>query len=103
MSWLLPPGASTFAGDIDWLYYLILIITGVAFVITEVAFLWFLIKYRQRPNQKAFYTHGYVRAEWIWTAVTAVAVVIIGLLSAGAWDRIKGRESIPRDAMPVAI
>ena len=31
MSWLLPPSASSYAGDIDWLYYLILIITGLAF------------------------------------------------------------------------
>jgi cytochrome c oxidase subunit 2 len=103
MSWLLPPSASSYAGDIDWLYYLILIITGLAFVIVEVGLIWFAIKYRGRPDRKAFYTHGYARAEWIWTSVTAVTVVIIGLLSAGVWDRIKGRDSVPPDAMPIGI
>ena len=36
MSWLMPHGASTFVGDIDWLYYLILWVTGIAFVFVEV-------------------------------------------------------------------
>ena len=30
ISWLLPHGASTFVGEIDWLYYLILGVTGTA-------------------------------------------------------------------------
>ena len=35
--------------------------------------------------------------------MTAVVVVVIGLLSAGVWDRIKGRDSVPADAMPIKI
>lgn len=103
MSWILPPSASSFAGDIDWLYYLILIITGIAFVLVEVGLIWFAIKYRARPDRKATYYHGNARAEWIWTSVTAVVVVVIGLLSAGVWDRIKGRDSVPADAMAIKI
>jgi cytochrome c oxidase subunit 2 len=103
MSWLLPPSASSYAGDIDWLYYLILIITGLAFLIVEIGLVWFAVKYRTRPNRKAHYTHGYARAEWIWTSVTAVVVVVIGLLSAGVWDQIKGRDSIPPGAIPIGI
>jgi cytochrome c oxidase subunit 2 len=103
MSWLLPPHASTYAGDIDWLYYLILIITGLAFFIVEIGLIWFIIKYRARPGAKALYHHGFAKAEWIWTSVTAVVVVVIGLLSAGVWDRIKGRDSVPADARPIGI
>jgi cytochrome c oxidase subunit 2 len=103
MDWLIPHGASTFAGEIDWLYYLILIITGIAFVVVEVGLIWFLIKYRGRPGRKAVYTHGSVKAEVIWTAIPAVTVVAIGLLSAPVWDRIKGRESVPRGALPVGV
>jgi cytochrome c oxidase subunit 2 len=103
MSWLLPPGASTFVGEIDWIYNLILIVTGLAFVIVEVVLVWFLIKYRRREGQRAHYTHGNTRAEVIWTSVTAVVVVILGLISAAAWSRIKGRDSAPPDAYPIAI
>jgi cytochrome c oxidase subunit 2 len=102
-SWLLPDGASTFAGRIDFLYYVILVITGIAFVVVEVGLVWFLIKYRARPGRKAEYIHGSTKAEITWTSVTAVTVVVLGLMSGPVWNQIKGRDSVPGDAMPVAI
>src|SRR5688572_32568814 len=92
LSWLLSPGSSTYAGDIDWLYNLILVVTGIAFVLVEAALIYFVFKYRARPGRKALYTHGSATPEYIWTGVTAVVVVIIGLLSAPTWARIKGRS-----------
>ena len=103
MSWLLPPGASTFSTDIDWLYYMILVITGLAFVIVEAALIIFLVKYRQRPGRKAFFTHGSLKAEVIWTAVPTVVVVLIGIFSARVWNHIRGRDSIPPDAIPIGM
>lgn len=103
MGWILPPGASTFASDIDFIYYLILVITGIAFVIVEVGLIWFLIKYRARPGRRAAYTHGSMKAEVIWTAVPAVTVVIIGILSGAVWRNVKGRNSVPPDAIPYGV
>jgi len=103
MSWLLPHGSSTFVGEIDWLYYLILWITGIAFVLVEVLLVAFMIRYRARPGRKATYYHGNTRFEIIWTSVTAVVVVIIGILSAGRWNRIKGRDMVPANATPLAV
>ncbi len=100
MSWILPSSASTFAGDIDFLYYLILVITGIAFVVVEVGILVFAIKYRARPGRKAEYVEGSTKAEIIWTAVPAVTVLIIGLMSGGVWNTVKGRNSIPPGAIP---
>jgi cytochrome c oxidase subunit 2 len=101
--WGLPPSASSYAGEIDRIYYMILIVTGLAFVIVEATLVWFMIKYRGRPGRKAYYTHGSVKAEVIWTAVPAVVVVVIGILSGGVWNEIRGRDSVPPDAMPVAL
>jgi cytochrome c oxidase subunit II len=103
LDWLLPPGASTFVGEIDWLYNTILVITGVAFVLVEVVLVWFLWKYRARPGRRAHYTHGNVKAEILWTSVTAVVVVWIGLASAGGWRRIKGYDSAPPGSIPLSI
>ena len=103
LSWLLSPGSSTYAADIDWIYNLILIVTGIAFVIVEAALIYFVIRYRARPGRKALYTHGAPTPEYVWTGVTAVAVVIIGLLSAPAWGRIKGRDAAPPGSMPIKI
>lgn len=103
MGWLLPPSASTFAADIDFLYYVILVITGIAFVIVEAGLVWFLIRYRARPGRKAHYTQGSVKAEVIWTAVPAVTVVAIGIMSGGVWNTVKGRNSVPPDALEYAV
>ena len=103
LSWLISPGSSTYAGDIDWLYNLILIVTGIAFVLVEAALIYFVFKYRARPGRKALYTHGSTTPEYIWTGVTAVVVVVIGLLSAPTWARIKGRHAAPAGSMPIGI
>ncbi|HEV8612484.1 MAG TPA: cytochrome c oxidase subunit II [Gemmatimonadales bacterium] len=103
ISWMLPHGASTFARDIDWIYYLILIITGIAFFIVEIGLVWFLIKYRARPGRTAHYTHGSNKAEIIWTTIPAVTVVILGLLSSPVWTKIKGRDSVPANAIPIRV
>jgi cytochrome c oxidase subunit 2 len=103
MQWILPPAASSYAGDIDFLYYLILVITGIAFVVVEVGLLWFVIRYRARPGRRATYTHGNMRAEVVWTAIPAVTVVALGIMSGGVWDRIKGRDSVPADALPYRV
>ena len=103
MSWLLPHGASTFVGEIDWLYYMILWITGIAFVLVQVMLVVFMVRYRNRPGRKATYYHGNTRFEIIWTSVTAIVVVIIGVLSAGRWHFIKGRDSVPAGAMQLGM
>lgn len=103
VSWLLPPGASTFTREIDWLYNTILVITGIAFVLVEVALVVFLVRYRHRPGRRAVYTHGSNRAEIIWTTVTALVVVWIGLASAGGWHRIKAHDAAPPGSYPLRI
>lgn len=103
MSWWLPPAASTFAGEIDGMFTLILVITGIAFVIVEAGLLWFVVQYRSRPGRKAHYTHGSTKAEVVWTAVPAVTVVFLGILSNGVWVKIKGRDSAPPGATEIAV
>lgn len=103
LSWMLPPGVSTFAPKIDFIYYVILTITGVAFFLVEGALVVFLVKYRARPGRRAAYIHGSTRAEITWTSVTAVTVVVLGVMSVPVWNLVKGRNSVPADAYPLAI
>src|SRR3989454_3107852 len=103
MNWWLPPQASTFAGPIDLMFTAILIITGITFVLVEVGLVVFVIRYRNRPGRKAFYTHGNTRAEVIWTAIPAVTMVILGLTSNGLWVKIKGRNSVPANAYALGV
>jgi cytochrome c oxidase subunit 2 len=103
MSWWLPPAASTFAGPIDTLFIVILILTGIALVLVEVGLVVFLVKYRARPGRRAYYTHGSTRAEIIWTAIPAVTMVALGLVSNHYWVLMKSAKSVPPNAVQFGV
>lgn len=100
--WLrLPENVSTYGGQIDGLFRLILWITGVIFVVVEALLLFFLFRYRRREGRVAKYTHGSNRLEVIWTIVPAVICVVLALMSRRSWADIK--QSIPKDALTVEV
>jgi cytochrome c oxidase subunit 2 len=102
MNWL-PAQASTFASQIDFMFWVIVVITGIAFVLVEATLLWFLIRYRHRPDRRAYYTHGSKTAEIIWTAIPAATMIVLGVWSSRVWADIKRRDQFPEDAVRVAI
>jgi cytochrome c oxidase subunit 2 len=101
--WRLPENISTFGADIDRMFFIIAWITGVVFVVVEVLLIYFLIKYRHNPNRKAAYSHGNSRLEILWTAATAIIVVIIGFMSRGLWLDIKDERRFPPPGLEVII
>ena len=92
MHWL-PEAVSSYSGTVDGLFKLILIVTGVAFVLTEAALFLFAFLYRRRDGRRATYTHGNSTLEVIWTIVPAVFLVFLAFASQRGWKAIKG--SIP--------
>lgn len=88
-SWL-PESASTYSSTIDNMFYLILVVTGVAFVLTEGLLLLFVFLYRRRQGRRATYTHGNNTLEVIWTVVPAILLVFLAIASRTAWNEIKG-------------
>ena len=96
MNWLLPEGVSTYASVIDNMYYMILVVTGIAFVVTEVLLIYFVWRYRRREGVRAIYTHGNNTLEIVWTIVPAVMLVFLAFMSRDAWNKIKG-EIPPTD------
>ena len=100
--WLtLPEQASSYAGEIDGMFHLIMWITGIIFVVVEALLLIFLFRYRHREGRIARYTHGNNRVEVVWTIVPAVICVLLALLSRRLWTEIK--ENMPHDAIQVEV
>ncbi|HLX62544.1 MAG TPA: cytochrome c oxidase subunit II [Planctomycetota bacterium] len=85
----LPEGVSSYSKDIDALFYFILVLTGVVFVGTEGALVFFLVKYRKKEGEKSYYTHGNHKLEMIWTIAPAVILIVIALIQAKTWNQIK--------------
>jgi cytochrome c oxidase subunit 2 len=90
IDWIpLPEGASTVAPKIDAIFWLILWITGIVFVVVELALLFFIFKWRHKDGRKVVYTHGNNTLEIIWTVVPAAILVFIGVKSQGLWETMK--------------
>ncbi len=98
-----PENVSTYGSEIDFMFWVITIITGVVFVLVEVALVVFLFKYRYKEGRKAFYTHGNKRLELVWTIVTAAIVLALGAWSWPLWLRIKDPARFPTPQLELGI
>lgn len=102
--WLLSEPVSTFGSEIDSIYYLILVITGVIFILVEVALVVFLVKYRHREGRRAEYSHGHTTLEAVWTVVPFILVMAIAWISMDVWLEAKIADShAPEDALPFRV
>ena len=103
MNWSLPENIATYGGKIDAIFWVITVVTGIAFVLVEVGIIWFAVKYRRREGRRAHYTHGSKKLEILWTSVPALALVALGIYSADVWAQIKGRDSAPAGSLMLGV
>lgn len=99
-TWL-PENVSTYGADIDFLFYVIYYITGVAFILVAAAMVAFLIIFRHREGRRARYVHGNTFLEIVWTVGTAVIVIVLGIMSEPLWARIK--QQVPPSDIQVRV
>jgi cytochrome c oxidase subunit 2 len=86
---LLPEQASTYAADVDRVFYVIYYITFFVFLLVTFLLVLFVIQYRAKPGQRAIYSHGNNVLELVWTAVPSAVFIILFLISASTWANIK--------------
>ena len=104
LSWVMPDNTvSTFGPTLDNLWLIILWVTGIIFVVTEITLLVFMVKYRHKEGRKAEYIHGSNNAEIVWTTVTFVIVMALAFYSKGLWDEIRDPNLIPADAYEIQM
>lgn len=86
----LPPNFSTHGDAIDNLFIWIFWITTITFFLVEGVLVWFMIKYRYRPDKrKGIFTHGNTRLEMAWTLLPAVILLVIALATKRVWDNYR--------------
>lgn len=95
--WWWPENVSTYGGEIDWLFDVIMYMVGFVFILTEVALFWFVLRYSKDDPTKGVFTHGNHKLEMVWTAVPAIALLGIAFLQMGAWSEIKFGSRFPKD------
>lgn len=90
-----PENVSTYGADVDAVFWLIFYITAVWFVLTEGLILYFVLRYRCRPGQRAAFVRGDQLSQLAWIFVPVLIVVVLDLWidirSAEVWAKIKGQ------------
>ena len=90
-------GVSSYAKEIDDVFYFIYYLTAFIFVLVTVLMVWFLKRYRAKEgdNRRATYTHGNNALELIWTIIPAIVFIAIWFVSRTTWAEIKGQSPPP--------
>jgi cytochrome c oxidase subunit 2 len=97
LGWL-PEAASSYARDIDGVFYFIYYLTTFIFLLVTVLMVWFLYKYRYKEGEerRAIYSHGNVALEILWTVIPAIVFIGIWVYSKSAWSTIKDPTHAPQ-------
>ena len=99
----LPDNISEHGADIDYLFYVILAITGFTFVLTEVLLVWAMWTARGKNNGKSTYTHGKPRLEIIWTLATVAILLYVAFTQIPVWSKAKYYGNRPKKTPDVLV
>ena len=84
--WWFPTSISEHAPAIDRQFLLTIIVVGLAFTAAQVGLGYMVWKYRDRGQKdRALYSHGSNRLEVVWTIVTAVIFIGLGIMGQSVW------------------
>ena len=80
--------SSAHGKELDNLFNVTLVPTGIVFVITHIFLFWYAYKYRQQTGVKAkFFPHD-TRLEMIWTAIPAVVMAFLVVKGLITWNKV---------------
>lgn len=100
--WWFPESASSHGDNVDRQFVYTLWVTGLVFVVAQMALGYFIFRYRQRPDQKARYYHGNDKMEVVWTLATTVLFYVMVLAGQGVWYDLY-IEAAPQDALRIEV
>lgn len=87
------PQASTFAGDIDWLFTMIFVTVGFWFLVAQVVFFALIVRFRRREGVPAQYLTGENPTEKRWISIPHLLViacdVVLIVSTILVWIRVK--------------
>ena len=102
---LLVDSASTYAGDIDWLFTLITLLVGFWFVLVEVIIFYFIFRFRRKEGVRAQYVTGEKKSEKKWINIPHLLVILCDVvLLVGAivvWAKVK--QTLPPEEEKIRV
>src|ERR1043165_5033184 len=89
--WWLPAAISNHAPALDRQFIITIIVVGIAFTAAQVGLGWMVWKYRDtgKTGDRAIYSHGSNRLEVVWTVITAVVFIALGVMGQSVWASLR--------------
>jgi len=95
---LFPEQASTVAGQVDAFYLFLVLITTFFSLLIALMILFFVIRYRKRPDREAVQIHGSTLLEIVWTVIPLGISMVIFVWGAVLYYHI---ENPPQNALEI--
>jgi len=84
--WWFPEAITDHGPTVDRQFMITIVVCGIAFVAAQVGLGWVVWKYRDSADkQRATYSHGNNRLEVVWTIVTAIVFISLGVMGQRVW------------------
>ena len=97
-----PPLASVHGESIDSLFFVVLVVSGVAFVVVQGMLGFFIARYGENGSERAAYWHDNPRAEAILLIGTAVILTVLVFMGQRVWASFYFTDA-PADALVVQV
>jgi heme/copper-type cytochrome/quinol oxidase subunit 2 len=95
--WWLPAAISNHAPALDRQFMITIIVVGISFTAAQVGLGWMVWKYRDtgKPADRALYSHGSNKLEVLWTVITAVVFITLGVMGQSVWAQLRLNDAPP--------
>jgi len=89
--WWFPAAITEHGPALDRQFLITLIVVGVSFTAAQVGLGWMVWKYRDtgKAGDRGVYTHGSNRLEVLWTVITAVIFISLGIMGQSVWASLR--------------
>jgi cytochrome c oxidase subunit II len=96
-NWWFPDAISEHAPALDRQFMITIIVVGLAFAAAQIGLGWMVWKYRDtgKAGDRALYSHGSNRLEVLWTIITAVVFITLGVMGQSVWAALRLYDAPP--------
>ena len=95
--WWFPAAISEHAPALDRQFLITITVVGISFAAAQIGLGWMVWKYRDTGSKsdRAVYSHGSNRLEMLWTVITAVVFITLGVMGQSVWAQLRLNDAPP--------
>jgi cytochrome c oxidase subunit 2 len=89
--WWFPASITEHGPALDRQFFITILVVGISFAAAQIGLGWMVWKYRDtgKAGDRGLYTHGSNRLEVLWTVITAVVFITLGIMGQSVWAQLR--------------